>query len=471
MNRVPALVALALVACVPSPKELAAQASTDTKSLLREAMETGQLTNTWQSVDQLFINTGATSSTSRPRMPEPNQSDSLMDLLAKYSDRIFADSNVVERPVGALIFGLSGDILCSDPRGNSIASPDCVAQFDKLQLRLKATAGPDLTLQVGPEHLEPAVVKLRAKASISIEEDLAATERAALFVNQTLSTSSPLNGATFTAKGKVEFKLQRNGEHDFTVSYANLAPIEVKYTDTMGVQRSWSSEARNPVASLRIEGPARKATALIDQGRFEGKGLSTDYFYSSTAVTSADGGVTYVPATPLPMSWLFAGLSAELRVAEGANPTLTRVGLGDQQSSVTVDGRRLFSIDLNSTMGRRFDVALKPVGTGMRADITPGVEATVYVGLGALPANTRPDPNFVDSTFTGSFKASSGPASMQFNPSTGSTGGSVQIVSGTLSLSSSQAGQIPREFSAGTCLRSGSGTHPVLDLFASGTCP
>ena len=75
MNRVPALVALALVACVPSPKELAAQASTDTKSLLREAMETGQLTNTWQSVDQLFINTGATSSTSRPRMPEPNQSD------------------------------------------------------------------------------------------------------------------------------------------------------------------------------------------------------------------------------------------------------------------------------------------------------------------------------------------------------------------------------------------------------------
>jgi hypothetical protein len=41
MNRLPAVLALWFVACVPSPKELAAQASTDTQSLLREAMETG----------------------------------------------------------------------------------------------------------------------------------------------------------------------------------------------------------------------------------------------------------------------------------------------------------------------------------------------------------------------------------------------------------------------------------------------
>lgn len=475
--RRPVVVALVLtvVACVPSPKELAAQASTDSKGLIQEALETGQQTNTWQSVDRLFVNSGATSASARPKMPDATASDATMDLLAKYSDRIFADENVVERPVGALIFGLSGTILCTDPRGTTAPSPDCVQQVDKMQLRLKATGGPDLTLQVGPDHLEPVVLKLRAKQSISVEEDLGATERALLFLNSALGTSSPANGATFTASGRVELKLLRHGDHDFTVSYSNLAPIDVKYTDAAGVQRSWTSEARTPVASVRVEGPARKLTVLVDQGRLEGRGLSTDYYYGGSSVSSVDGGSTYVPPTPAPISYLLAGLSAELNLAEGKDPTLTRVGLGDQQSSITWDGRKLLSVDLNATMGRHFDVAWKPVGAGARLDFTPGVEAAVYLGFAALPADAKADPSFLDTTFTGSFKAASGPASMELVPSTANTSGSVRIVAGTLSLSSSQPGQAPRQFTAGTCLagRSSSvdGGNPVLDVFSAVACP
>lgn len=195
-----------------------------------------------------------------------------MELVAKYSEKIFADGNVVDRPVGALVFGLSGNILCTDPPTNALPSPDCVSQLDKLQLRLKATAGPDLTLEVGPDHLAPLVIKLRSKVSFAIEEDLDATQKAALFINQALGSGSPLNGVTINAKGRLEFKLLRNGDHDFTLSYSNLAPLEVEYVDAAGFERSWSSEARSPVASLRVEGPAKKLTLLADQGRFEGRG-------------------------------------------------------------------------------------------------------------------------------------------------------------------------------------------------------
>lgn len=464
-----ALTALLAACGVPTPREIALQTSADSKSLVREALETGQQTNAWDSLDKLYG-----SSSSRPKMPESTASDSALDVLSQYSDRIFADSNVVDKPFGAEVFALSGAILCTDPQASYPPSPDCVQKVDSLQLRIKVSSGLDFTLQVGPNHLEPLVLKLRTRSSISVEVDLEAAEKAMLFVNTELGNSSPLNGATLTAKGRLELKLQRNGDHDFTLSQSNLAAIDFKLVDANGVVRSYVSDSKSPVYSLRIEGPARKATVVMDQPRTEAHALSTDYGGSSIAISNPDGGITYqnVPAVPVAMK--LSGLSAQLVVQDGKDPQLTHVGLGDDQSSITYDGHPLVTVDLNRSMGRHFDVAIKPSSTGLRLDVTPGIELIVHTVFSVLPAVYKANAAYADTTFTASFKASSGPASVDFVNGTANSSSAVRISAGTLTLSSTQPGEAPRTFSAGTCLGGGSSSsssNPVLDTFSSVPCP
>ncbi len=474
MNRLTAVVVtLAFLGCgVPSPKEVAAQTAADSRSLIREALETGQLTNTWSSIDEVTVNTGmASSAASRPHMPEATIYDASLDTLSKYSDRLFDDSNVVERPFGGLVFAVPGAIVCSSPDGTQPGSPECIKNTNAMQLRIKVTGNLDFTVQVGPEHLEPVVLRVHGKDSLSVEVDLDAMQRSFVYVNGALGQASPTNGQTLVSKGKVEIKLQRNGDHDFTLSYSNLAAISARYSDASGHVRTWNAEAKSPVASVRVEGLAKKLTALLDEGSLEVSGPSSDFGY--TYYTSGSGGSSSQALPSVPMSFFLGGLSAQLNLQDGKSPTLTRLGLGSKQSTITYDGKKLLAVDLNASMGHQFDVTGKTVGSGMRLDFSPGVEAVVYTGFAALPSQANANANFLDATYTGSFKASSGPASLQVTPSTGTTSSSTKILSGVLRLASSQAGQTPREFSADTCLKSGSGSsaaHPVLDLFAPTPC-
>ncbi len=395
--RVLFVLAAVAVGCAPSPKEVADQAAADTKSLLSEALETARLTNGWASVDDVFVSNGwSSSAAARPHVPEASQSSEALDLVSKFADKLFAESNIVERPAGALVFALNGAIVCTDPRHNAATpSASCVADVDALQLRVKVTSGLDFTLQVGPSRLEPLVLQLRAKKSISLITDLGPMKDVVAFVNETLNENSPSPDSTFSGSGRVEVKLEKNGDFDFTLSQSTLSVLEGKWVQR-GLERTASIAAKSPMLALRIEGPAHRATLTLDVGRTDA------HFFVSDLSRPADGGVG------TPVVFTLAGVSGEGVVSDEHAWQLTNLGLGDGQSTITTAAGTIASIDVNAALGRRFAVSGKGVAGGTQFELTPSLEAVVFSGFAGVPEWASVDSSFANSTFTGSLKAASG---------------------------------------------------------------
>lgn len=394
-----ALASVVAGGCAPSPKEVAAQVSTDTKALLGEAIDTTRLTNDWESVDQAYTSTGASSS-SRPKVSPARQTDESLAHWSQFADSVFDEANIVDRPPGALVFGLSGSMVCTAGDSTITPDPECVKNVDTLELRLKVTGSYDFTLQVGPKHIEPLVLQLRAKKSIAVVTDLARLRETVDFVNSKYA-SAPVPGQLSTlTRGRVELKLEKNGEHDFTLSQSNLDDVFFSITHD-GAERSYSSRARSPIYAVRIEGPAKKATVSVDQGPITAHFFQRDISSSTTGL-----------GAPLLLS--LSGFSGTLVLAEGSPVRLSHLGLGDGQSTLTSNGTNLLTVDLNASTGRHFDVTAQGIDGGARFEVTPGFELKVAATLAQIFGTDAIEAGVGDTSYTAAFTASSGQPTIDF---------------------------------------------------------
>jgi hypothetical protein len=364
------ILVLAVGCGAPTPKEVAEQASDDVRQLVRDALATGNQTNNWKSIDDAFVNGGT-----RPKVPEASSADSSLDLYAKFATRIFDEKNVVSSGGGATVFGLTGTLLCSGPDGTTRPDSKCVTQIDSLKLQLKVSGGLDLTLLVGPEALQPLTLRLRAKKSIAVEYDYAQVEKALVFVNSTLTTDSPFNGLGVVAKGKLEWKLEKNGADDFTLSQSVLEALSIEVTDKMGISRGGSLEARSPMLALRVEGPARKITATVDVGRAEYHGLYRDLF----GVKGNAPGVLSI-----------AGLTGQLIFEDGKTHSLKGLGIGNGQTFLSYAGKNVFTLDFNRDSGRKVDLSWATSVAGVRIEASSPLTLEAFTGFEALAADIAP---------------------------------------------------------------------------------
>ncbi len=458
------LLALSLMGagCMPSPKEVAAQVSADTKSMLVEAIETAQTTNGWQTLDA--ANTALGGSGQRFKIPESSSTNSGVEVLSKWVDAVFAESNIVERPTGALVYGLSGKVLCSDPMSGTSTPPEsCVTAIDKLGLRLKVTAGYDFTIQVGPQRLEPLVVQLRSKQSIAAIADLAAWQKTIDFVN---STNSPqvaqYANYALALTGRAELRLTRNGDHDFTLSQSNLDALSAVMTFN-GQARSYSAAAKSPQYSIRLEGQAKRATVLVDVGPMQANVFASDY-----GAYLADAGV----GSPIVIA--SAGYSGQLVVAEGAPWLFTKLGLGEGQSTVTTNGKQVLSVDLNATQGRHFDVSASPIKNGVRLEVSPGVDFKALTAFINLPELRAMGP-FSNAATSVRLAAESGKPTIDVLHSDSTRSGLARLINGTLSLKSvdtSTQADTSRQFDACFDTSRHSGTDSsAFSMFQPVSCP
>lgn len=460
------LVASALMACgAPSPEDIAAKTGNDIEELVKGSITTARYTNSMQTRDEALTSIGISSSDTRYQVPEASSTDQSFADWKILTGRIFREENIIDRPAGAVVFALKGVDLCTPLRSAEPADPRCVQDIDRAQLALRGSGDVDLTLLVGPNRYEPVVLRVRSKQSLAVEIDLAQATLASDYL-QTIFNQGSGPVTTTSGSGKVELKLERHADTDYSLRLSILEDVTVRVTDPDGIARVFTSKATQPLASLRVDGAARRISTELNAGPTEYQGLWSDW-YSSASVSLR---------TPMVAS--LSGFHWSAVLQDGQNSHTVNVGLGSGQSSLTFAGQKVFALDLNESLGRRLEMEWTKSAAGAPLlKIKPGLHAQLFFKLQPVKdAGDSVSDDLLNATYAYSFLEQSGqvPSLEVLKPSNdGTWQGGVRLVSGQLTLSSNNPGLPSRSFSAGTCLTgfNGQSTNSMLDLFSAAACP
>ena len=401
---------------------------------------------------------GPTAGPTTPGVPDPTVTDAQAALLEKYlRERVFTEATVEATDGDSTLFRLMGEDLCTT--GSAPADPVCVAEVDRMELRVRATRsgekGLNLELLIGPERAGPVTLRFEPK-SVAVVMDLSGAKAALVFLNPEAAQSLPKVMA-----GQLELRLTENGPQDLTFSTAILGDIRVEL-DASGATHAFTTAKTNPLSSLRMEGPAKRATFELNLGATEYRGP-----YQSAAAELAGK----------EMVLSLSGLSFAFSAEEGKEDfVVAHVGLGEAQSYVSLDGTKLFTADLNALSGRHFDLNLSRGADGLPlVRVLPEFDLVTRFFLQPLKvdATASVPPFYEDETYRVRLSGGGTP-SLRPVPGDETTGfpGGLRVVSGELSL---EAGGTAVTVPAGSCLVgkdvAAEGAHPLLGHFEASACP
>lgn len=460
--------AMALAACgsEASPDEVEPRLEATLPALIDEvANGTGFLEES-QTMDALFASldsmdgafsdlpfTGSDEIEPLPAADGDGDAPSGDEIASALADQVFNEDNYE----GDGVYGIPAELLCpTDPDTGSLA-PDCVAMVDDAELRIRvelAGDGLDFTLLVGPDRNAPVVLELRsdrASVAVDLDEAAAAAEHLSSVTGEDIELPD-------TLEGTVAVTLTVHAPKDVSLAVAIREDVVIEGSFPEVGNLSFSSAAADPLAMVRIDGSAERLTALCDLGptslsmpwqSFDPSSLATGDFH---------------------LDW--QGASARITLEEGDQSiTIEDIGFGDGTSTVSLDEFTLFALDLNASAGRRMAVTISPTDALPSFTVAPEMDLSMTFDLGPLAGAGDDVPDYlIDQSY--SVRMDGSMPTAQPVESADGTEGALSIVSGTLTIDSSEADAIVVD--AGSCLVADpleSGEHPVLGYLAAGSCP
>ena len=382
-------------------------------------------------------------------LPEGDESGE--EVAESLAERLFNAENYE----GDGVFRIPLDMICPADDETGEVDPECARQWERAELRIRAELvddGLDFTLLVGPDRSAPLALELRP-ARVTVVVDLGEAADAIRFLAPDAELPDVLEGV-------VAFSLVVNGPDDvsFQLAVREAARVEANTADG---RISFSTDARDPLASLRIEVAARRLTALFDLGRTQ---LSMPNQMNDEA--SLAGGTWSI-------DW--RGLSFTATAQDGADEiVIDNIGLGDDTSTIKLDGTQLVGIDLNPNDGRRAKLTLRPDPAGGLpiATFEPGLEILIDVFLQPLAdAGDLVDPWLLDDSYRIALSGDA-PATQSIEPDElAGTPGALRIARGQLAIESDTASIT---VATGQCLLADAvaeGEHPLLGGLTAGPCP
>ena len=381
----------------------------------------------------------------------PDGEESGEDVAESLAQRLFTAENYE----GDGVYRIPVDMVCPADEETGETDPACVEEWERAELRIRAEFtgdGVDFTLLVGPDRSAPLTLELRP-ARITVVVDLGEAAEAIRFLAPDAELPDVLEGV-------VAFSLVVNGPADVSLEIAVREAARVEASTADG-RISFSTDAKDPLASLRIEVAARRLTALFDLGRTQ---------LSMPNRMNDEGSLA-------PGIWSidWRGLSFTATAQDGDDEiVIDNIGLGDDTSTIKLDDTQLVGIDLNPADGRRYKMTVRPDPAGGLPIVTfePGFELLVDVFLQPLAdAGDLIDPWLLDDSYRIALSGSS-PATQSIAPDeTAGTAGALRIARGQLAIESDTASIT---VATGQCLIAdeiSEGEHPLLGGLAAGTCP
>jgi hypothetical protein len=355
-----------------------------------------------------------------PSVPDEVTSQAQAALVEKYlRERIFIEANVEETKGSSTTFRITGEDLCTD--GSAPAAPECVAEVDKYELRIRATNkgddGLDLELLFGPNRAEPLSLSF-TDVRVGMIVDLGG-------VKDTVKYLNPETELPRVMVGRVELALTSKGPQDVELQTSILDALSVEW-DTAAGAYAFSTAKVSPLSETRVwqQDGANWARVALNLGTTE---IRTPY----SGTKAEFSGEQYVAS--------LSGLSYAMEGQEGSEAlTLTHLGLGEAQSSLVLGNHKLATADLNALSGRHFDLNVAKGTDGLAVlSVRPEFDLSVFTDMEPVYEYAEGEQPIDDFRKNFQVRLSGGDApSVRPVPANTSTGfpGGLQVVSGELSV-------------------------------------
>jgi hypothetical protein len=371
--------ALGLSAC-GTEKNLGHEVSLRTASMVKGALKSSRAAENHAGLQtftgglnalQQALRPGATGSPTNGSgyQAPPDSTDAQIDELARFlEERVFIEQNLESRYGGVLTYRIRGDVACAGMAASQRTT--CILQMDVLQPRVRVSVLPSdqiaLMFLLGPTQAQPL--------------DLLVGHDSLTFTFNLDAITSLLGGGgiggtpAFKANGKVRFALSRSGE-DYAFAMGIPSEVRLEVADPQRGKFSFSTAAREFIASLRIEAATRTLSQEFDLGE-------THVSWPASAM----GGTSYTGAMALDLPGFSYAWSAAPGVSE---VQISNIGFGDAQARWTLDGATLVGVDLNPASGRRLDLTFAQGAANEHlVRLEPELDVVVRFALGLLPGQS-----------------------------------------------------------------------------------
>jgi hypothetical protein len=343
------------------------------------------------------------------------------------NDNIFTDAN----HKGDGVYDVPASLVCTE---EGILDEDCAEAWDRIDLRVRVSENDDtlrFALQLGPNHDEPLEIGLSAKL-LSVTVDLDETEDVVKAL-MPKGEESP----NFSLTGEVTAKLEITGANAARISLDVDRNVRVQFAeagDSLSGPNAFDfSTGKAHVFALALDGNQKSMEATLGLARSE----------------------AHIPGDELDprVDFVLPGLTGTAKYAEGLPLRLSGISLGNETTTLKMDGTLALAVDLNANDGRKFDAQL----SNNLLEVTPRVDFRAQVNHAALD-DAQPVYDvtriFLEGGLkgrtddrvevTGAFSIETNPASFGFAATAG------QCVGGT-EIYDSVRDDYYTQFSVGTC--------------------
>ncbi len=425
-----------------------------------------------------------------------------MDAMKKaLAEQVFSEANVEAGAPGAdathVVFRLRPQTSCPksvDENGTESIDAECAKTLTDVPVRFtvssRTVGDVDVSLAVGAAH--PAEIGLHSGA-VTVDVALAEAKAA---LKSLADAGDESYEAPDLLEGRFRLAVTRNAAKDYSAAFSIVEAVRLAdKAETDPEHVALTLAPANDVLSLRVKGGERTALAALNLGAVD-LTAALDQFWSRNSTENC----VYPEDPSLPPECTttpaqkrtgtirahLAGLevTGDMNAASDAL-TLTGLGLGDETSWVKFGTQTLFALDLNSALGRHFDLSMTDAEAGGSVTLTPGVTLHLSHDLRSIAnqADEGEIPDWmmqgtVDLSLTGAGSATlaevkspeAAPCDDVGNCPEPAPARFAKVSLGTLVLSAS--GATPVTVGSGQCLveaPEGDHDHPI-ESFAAGAC-
>lgn len=353
------------------------------------------------------------------------------------NDKVFTDAN----HVGDGIYVIPPSLVCDD--GEGAIDAECAQRLAQAQIRIR-TAKEDgwvvFALQLDADHDEPLILRLKRNA-IAVTVDLDDMQRAMIALASLFGEELPNVRLGGQVTGKLEILGTAKLRASVSIDRALVVRLADEGADLDGPDAIAFSSAKANVVSVTLDGPAKHGTAAIGLGE--------------TAVR--------IPARDVDdhrFELDLPGVTGEASFTAGQPVELKRLSLGQRTTTITVDGVRAQTIDLNPQDGRAFGATLShDAASGADIlEVSPKLDLRLFIDHAALHDDEAPVYDVTRVLLDGSLRGD---------------GDQLEVLTGALSLETNPAGH-GFAATAGQCIaatevRDASGSY--FTQWTVGACP
>lgn len=377
------------------------------------------------------------------------------DLVETLKTKVLVEKNIESKTETSITYRLPTDVLCEMD-----SAPDCAMDTAKFEPRVRVTSpvqgDVDLALLMTSSKIEVAVYHVH-RNRLGVTSNLSNVYKAA----KLLDTSGDFAEVS-KMEGVLSASLVRNSDKNYSALFEVMESVHVVGTDE-GKPIDVRLDASSKTWELRLDGIAKTITAALNvggisvQAPIENLGDFVDSMPAMQNVKASDA-----------MKFVLGGLNGSFTF-DGTTDLLkfAGIGLGNKSTSVDVNGKRVFSLDVNPASNRRFDMTVSMADTSKPVvAFSPEFTSVFGFNFDSIKDRFMDLPEFLlNDTLT--FKLGNQPSIRMHD-------NGVEVVSGTLTLTSTAHPESNISVAAGMCLvedETPSATgHEFLSGLMSGSC-